>query len=120
MNKYTLNVGFCTCRRDIKSVEDYLLCAPCPPPIMSYNDFRDHARNQSLETKDICIISKRCFGNSINLTNDCPPSLFVCPETTTTTVESTTKSSSNEIHIGIILGVLLPILLVLVVGACIV
>ncbi|XP_053377214.1 uncharacterized protein LOC128547830 [Mercenaria mercenaria] len=68
----------CSCSCPGKgSLEDLLSCAPCPPPMISYEEFRNHALNRSLLLKEVCIIARRCNINGTDIGVDCPPSTTI-------------------------------------------
>jgi hypothetical protein len=117
MIRYSSNIGSCLCQRKSSverkpSVEDYLRCAPCPPPMMSLEDFLDHARQKLLIKMDACIISNRCFNNKTALASHCPPSVFDCPEVTTIPVDTHENSSSSLAAICIAVSVVVIVVLV--------
>ena len=69
------SIGICSCPCANKdTIADLLLCAPCPPPILSYGDFRDHALSGGLQIHSVCVIAKRCNIYGIDK-NDCPPEI---------------------------------------------
>lgn len=53
------------------SKSDLLDCAPCPPPVVSYIDFREYAFNLSLSVTEVCSIARRCMQTVPDLTSDC-------------------------------------------------
>ena len=98
------------CTRE--SVENFLRWAPCPPPTMSFEDFRNHALDNKLEIGDICLISRRCIGiaSSVGFSVDCPPSIFDCHEP-----EEDTAISIIVIIVISIIGFLVVVLVILIV-----
>ena len=69
---------------------DFLNFAPCPPPWLSYSDFRNHSLGQSLSMLEVCIIAERCELIDRDAESDC----FL---TTTSTSTSDLLSSTSTI-----------------------
>lgn len=76
-----------TCSLDVCKINllDY---APCPPPMLSYGTFREHALNQSLLLTELCSIARRCILLESDLAVD-------CPEEEITTEKSKPTSATN-------------------------
>jgi hypothetical protein len=51
--------GLCKLTSNVTNI-DFLNFAPCPPPWFNYNEFRDHALNQSLCMHEVCNLATRC------------------------------------------------------------
>lgn len=66
------NIVSCSSFTEEGAIKDRIRIAPCPPPMFPYTDFRNHALNNSLVMKEICLIARRCYINSVVMENDCP------------------------------------------------
>jgi hypothetical protein len=99
--------GLCSMKG--RSIEDVTRSAPCPPPMIPYLEFRDHALNNSLLLKDVCIIARRCYTNSTLFETDCPITQTPCTTVTTTalTTNTTTKAKLTITVIIVIVAILI-------------
>lgn len=98
--------GLCSMKG--RSIEDATRSAPCPPPMIPYLEFRDHALNNSLLLKDVCIIARRCYTNSILFETDCP--IIQTPCTTRSTTTPTTNQTSTTITTLVVIIVVVIII----------
>ncbi|XP_045187559.1 uncharacterized protein LOC123545281 [Mercenaria mercenaria] len=48
-------------------IQDPLLCAPCPPPMMTYDEFLAHVFSQNLSQVEVCKITRRCGYDDIDV-----------------------------------------------------
>ncbi|XP_053377204.1 uncharacterized protein LOC123545282 [Mercenaria mercenaria] len=106
--KRSLKVGSCSCS-SLGNIEDLLHCAPCPPPMISYEELRDHALNRSLILNDVCIIARRCNINGTDIVVDCPPVTPDCPASTTIHTYVAGYES------GIVVPVVLPVVVIAII-----
>ncbi|XP_053377237.1 uncharacterized protein LOC123525341 [Mercenaria mercenaria] len=77
-----------------RTVQDLLNFAPCPPPMLNYSEFREHALSRNLSHVEICNITRRCLPGDIDADENCSSRM------STTTVLSTPVTDSATTNVS--------------------
>lgn len=82
-----------------ENLQDLLQSAPCPPPLITYKEFRKYAFHCNLSQAEVCSITEKCKSKYPDLEQDCfvwfaTTGTTMCPlNITTNTISSTDQTT---------------------------